>query len=252
MLVDWMSLSEPKPNGFQHGIQTMIDGQRVLAVIPARGGSKAVPRKNIRLVGDRPLLTYTIEAASASAYIDRILVSSEDAEILRIAAANGAEPMVRPEELAADDTPGIAPVLHALEHNPSFELVVLLQPTSPLRSTADIDGCIEQCTRAGTQSCVSVQEVDQSPYWMYRLDNKDNLVPIFHDDHFNKARRQELPKVFVLNGAVYVARVDWLLMEKSFLQGNVKPWVMPAERSLDIDTERDLQVFSDILSKKLS
>lgn len=230
----------------------MFNGRRVLAVIPARGGSKAVPRKNIRLVCGRPLLAYTIDSALASTYIDKLVVSSEDSEILRVAASYGAEPLVRPEELANDEAPGIVPVLHALEQLPDFELVVLLQPTSPLRTTADIDGCIEQCARADFQSCVSVQEVEQSPYWMYQINNENNLTPLLPGNRLRTTRRQDLPKIYVLNGAVYVARSDWLRRTRDFLHDKVLPWVMPAERSLDIDSEKDLTLFSNSLTSKSS
>ena len=134
----------------------MIDGRSVLAIIPARGGSKGVPRKNIRPLGGKPLIAWTIEAAHRSAWIDRLILSSEDQEIIDTACAWGCDvPFVRPAELARDCTPGIDPVLHALKQLPSFDLVVLLQPTSPLRSAADIDRCIERCQRGGAPAAVT-------------------------------------------------------------------------------------------------
>ncbi|MEH2097772.1 acylneuraminate cytidylyltransferase family protein, partial [Nostoc sp.] len=121
----------------------MIHGKKVLAIIPARGGSKAVPRKNIREIGGKPLIAWTIEEAKKSQYIDRLILSSEDDEIISIAQKWGCEiAFKRPVELAQDDTPGIAPVLHALNQLPIYDYVVLLQPTSPLRQVIDIDGCI--------------------------------------------------------------------------------------------------------------
>ena len=127
----------------------MIEGLSVLGLIPARGGSKGVPRKNIRLVAGRPLLAWTIDAARASRYLDRLVLSTDDCEIGAVAIAAGCEvPFLRPPELARDDTPGIDPVLHALGQLPPFDIVVLLQPTSPLRLASDIDGCIERMLAA--------------------------------------------------------------------------------------------------------
>jgi N-acylneuraminate cytidylyltransferase len=143
----------------------MINGLKVLAIIPARGGSKGLLGKNIRPLGEKPLLAWTIETARQSRYIDRLVLSSEDAEIIRIARAWDCEvPFVRPAELSRDETPGILPILHALARLPGYDLVVKLQPTSPLRSADDIDACIERCSRSDVPACVSVVEPVQSPY----------------------------------------------------------------------------------------
>ena len=121
----------------------MIEGKKVLAVIPARGGSNGVPRKNIIDVGGKPLIAWTIEEARKSKYIDRLILSSDDREIIEIAKRWGCEvPFEQPAEMARDGTPGIAPVLHAIEMLPDYDYVVLLQPTSPLRQVEDVDGCI--------------------------------------------------------------------------------------------------------------
>lgn len=117
---------------------------KILAIIPARGGSKGVPRKNIRDLAGKPLIAWTIEEAKKSKYITRLILSSEDEEIIEAAKKYGCEvPFVRPIELAQDNTPGIEPVLHAIEKCPGYDYVLLLQPTSPLRTVEDIDGCIE-------------------------------------------------------------------------------------------------------------
>lgn len=219
----------------------MIAGLRVLAVIAARGGSKGVPRKNVRLVGGKPLIAWTIGAARKSRYIDRLVVSSDDPEIIETAKAWGCEaPFVRPAELARDETPGVDPVLHALEELPGYGLVVLLQPTSPLRSVEDIDGCIDHCIAAGAKACVSVCEAEQSPYWMYSLGEGSRMSPLIEGASF--ARRQDLPAAYVLNGAVYVAGCEWLQRSRSFVTAETVAYVMPQERSLDIDTELDLKL----------
>jgi CMP-N,N'-diacetyllegionaminic acid synthase len=213
---------------------------RVLAVITARGGSRGVPGKNIRPLAGRPLVFWTIKAAQQSTRIDRLILSSDDARIIRIAAELGCEaPFVRPDELARDDTPGVLPVLDALERVHDYDVVVLLQPTSPLRSAADIDACVDLVISAGAPACVSVTAVLEHPFWMYWLQPGDRLTPVLPDHSARAVRRQELPPVFRPNGAVYVARVPWLREKRSFLSAGTLGYVMPAERSLDIDTESD-------------
>lgn len=189
----------------------MIDGKSVLAIIPARGGSKGVPRKNIRLVAGKPLIAWTIEEAKKSRYIDRLILSSDDREIIEVAEEWGCEaPFVRPAEISQDVTPGIEPVIHAIQSLAGFDYVVLLQPTSPLRTFMDIDGCLELCVQKGIPACVSVVEPEKSPYWMYKLDADGRMQPLLETGQ-NFERRQDLPKVYVLNGAVYVAESAWLL-----------------------------------------
>lgn len=220
----------------------MIQSDSVLAIVPARGGSKGASRKNLRPLGGRPLVAWTIAAARSSKYIDRLILSSEDAEIIQTAKDWGCDvPFVRPQELAADDTPGIAPVLHALRALPGFGLVVLLQPTSPFRSTQDVDACIEACALGAAPACVSVTESEHSPYWTYKLDADRRLKPIISEVGL-PSRRQDLPSTYVLNGAVYVARTDWLLRIGEFITEETTGYVMPALRSLDIDTELDLRI----------
>ena len=227
----------------------MINGHKILAVIPARGQSKGVPRKNLRMVGGKPLIAWTIDAAKRSSYIDRLILSSEDVEIISISTQLGCEvPFVRPVELAQDDTPGIDPVLHAIEETPGYDYVVILQPTSPLRTTADIDGCIEHCISNDAKACVSLSEVVQHPQWMYTLGEQDCLVPLIADGRVY-ARRQDLPRVFTLNGAVYVSECNWLRLQQTFLSENTVGYVMPQERSLDIDQEMDLKICDALLRK---
>lgn len=229
----------------------MIRGKSVLGIVPARGGSKGVSRKNIRLVAGKPLITWTIEEAKKSRYIDRLVLSSEDPEIIQIAQAAGCEvPFVRPAELSRDETPGIVPVLHALGELPRYDCVILLQPTSPLRSAADIDGAIEFCVGQSARLCVSVCEADKSPYWMYSLGptggHLQPLVP-FPD---REVCRQDLPKAYVLNGAIFLADTAYLTKQKTFLSEETRAYVMPRERSLDIDTEWDFFVLENYLNRE--
>jgi N-acylneuraminate cytidylyltransferase len=222
----------------------MIEDTKVLAIVPARGGSKGVPRKNIREAAGKPLIAWTIEEAKKSRYIDRLILSSEDEEIIAVARDWGCDvPFVRPAELAQDNTPGIAPVLHAISMLPEYEIVMLLQVTSPLRSVVDIDGCLEYLVANKASSCVSVTEAEQSPYWMYTLDHGGNMQPLIPAETAI-TRRQDLPVIYSLNGAVYVAKRDWLCLHGTYVAEGTLGFVMPRERSLDIDTELDMQIFT--------
>lgn len=226
----------------------MIHGKRILAIVPARGGSKGIPRKNVKEIGGKPLIAWTIEAAQKSKYIDHLVVSTEDHEIASVSRSYGAEVLLRPEELAQDDTPGIDVVLHAVEQLQGYSYVVLLQPTSPLRTTEDIDQCLESLVSNGAPACVSLCEVDQPPHWMYIVNEQNKLQPIV--DNINQYyRRQEIPKTYALNGAIYVAETEWLFLKKSFLSEETLPFIMPRERSIDIDVPFDLE-FADIVLRQ--
>ncbi|NMA48900.1 MAG: acylneuraminate cytidylyltransferase family protein, partial [Tissierellia bacterium] len=173
-------------------------------------------------------------------YIDRLILSSEDEEIIRVAKEYGCEvPFKRPFELAQDDTPGIEPVIHVLNTlEEKYDYVVLLQPTSPLRTVEDIDGCIRYCIKTESSTCVSVTEAQQRPYWMYKMDDDNKLKPFVQNDEIIN-RRQDLPNVYVLNGAVYVAKTKFINENKSFLTEETAGYIMSEEKSVDIDTEMD-------------
>lgn len=229
----------------------MISEKKVLAIISARGGSKGVPRKNIRDFAGKPLLAWTIEAARKSKYIDRLVLSSDNQEIIEVAEKIGCEiPFVRPANLALDQTPGIDPVIHALGEITGYDIVVLLQPTSPFRTAEDIDGCIENIVSYSFPSCVSVSEVDQSPHWMYTVDENRKLHSLIPQESI-VTRRQDLPTVYKLNGAVYVAEIEWLKVSKSFLTENTGSYIMPKSRSYDIDTEEDFVIGEQLLKQQI-
>lgn len=221
----------------------MFKGKKILAIIPARGGSKGVPRKNIKMLAGKPLIAWTIEEAKQSRFIDRCIISTEDEEIKKVAEIWGGElPFMRPAELAQDDTPGIEPVLHAITMIPGYDFVVLLQATSPLRTMEDIDGAIACCLENDCESCVSMTEAENSPYWMYRMDEKDRLKPVLEIEAGKSYQRQVLPKVYRLNGAVYVASVDFLQRQHDFIGDDTIGYIMPSERSYDIDSLADFEM----------
>ena len=225
----------------------MICQKTILAIIPARGGSRRVAKKNIRPVGGKPLIVWTILEAKKSKYIDRLILSSEDPEIIAVARQWECEaPFVRPAELAQAQTPGVDPVIHALEVLPEkYDYVLLLQPTSPLRLAADIDGCLEKCCRQDSPSCVAVAEFVKSPYWLYTVDASERLRPFFE-----KPENQKEPKSYLMNGALYLAKTEWLQQQRTFLTPETTAYIMPPERSLDVDTEFDLSLCDLILSPR--
>ncbi|MDZ5471967.1 acylneuraminate cytidylyltransferase family protein [Bacillus sp. 31A1R] len=227
----------------------MINEKKVLAVIPARGGSKGVPKKNIKLLNSKPLIAWTIEEARRSQYIDKLIVSSDDDEIIRISEEWGAEaPFKRPLELAQDKTPGMSPVLHAIEKLPGYDYIVLLQPTSPLRLCQDIDGAIELLELSGVDSCVSVTETSIPPQWLYSIDKEGFMESIFNSIDF-PFQRQAGQAFYELNGAVYVATMKSILTYKKFLQEKTIPFVMPKNRSVDIDNLEDFHYCEFLLKR---
>lgn len=228
----------------------MISGRSVLAIIPARGGSKGIKRKNLVEVGGVPLLARTVWQAHESRYIDRTILSSDDAEIRKVGAGYGCEvPFVRPDHLASDTASSMDVVRHAIsELKKPFDYLALLQVTSPLRLSSDIDRCIELCVETSAPCCVSVTKADKSPYYMYNLDENSVLTPIVTGGPTLAHRRQDQPLAYVPNGAVYVAEVEWLLNQDHFLSSETVGYEMPIERSLDIDTEVDLAYLKLILA----
>lgn len=229
----------------------MYKGKTFLGIIPARGGSKGVPRKNIRPLAGKPLIAWTIAQAQASRYLDRTIVSTEDEEIAAVARRHGGDvPFLRPVELARDDTPSIAPVLHAIGILRSYDFIVLLQDTSPFRTAEDIDGAIAHGIDHGADSCVSVTEAAASPYWMYRLRDDGTMTPILERPREKAYQRQKLPKIYQLNGAVYVASREFLLREKAFVSADTLGCVMPGERSFDIDTMMDFRIAEALMVEK--
>lgn len=221
----------------------MIASKRVLAVITARGGSKGLPRKNLLPFRGKPLLQWTIEAAQASAHIDRLILSSDDAEIRALAESLGCEaPFTRAAALSSDEARSIDVVLDAVDRTPGFDLVVLLQPTSPLRLAADIDGTLEALVRSEGNSAVSVGPAPCHPWLVFNQDEAGRLVPYAIPPAGAGPRRQDMPPAWRLNGAVYASDIDWLRRERVFVQaGDTVPYVMPVERSADIDTLEDLK-----------
>lgn len=219
----------------------------ILAIIPARGGSKALPRKNIAPFCGKPLIAWTIRAAQQSSGVSRVVVTTDDREIAEVAARHGADvPFMRPAELASDTAPGNAAVFHALQWLDEHEhyragIVVLLQPTSPLRTGVDIDAALHLLEERAADSVVSVTPVDHHPQWMKTID-ASGWLRNFLDQPPSAVVRQQLPPVYRLNGAIYAARVDALRRAGDWYTPRTAAYVMPAERSVDIDSPWDFKL----------
>lgn len=224
----------------------------ILAIIPARGGSKGVYRKNIKNLNGKPLISYTIEAGKKSKYIDRLVVSTDDKEIAEVSEKYGAEiPCLRPETLSGDASPTVDSVIHMINYLKQNEgyiptHVMLLQCTSPLRNYKHINEAVEKFKNSSKSALVSVCESEVNPYWTNVFDG-DELKP-FIKNGCEITRRQDLPSIYRLNGAIYIIRTDILLEEKTFQPSSLTGYIMDTYYSVDIDTELDFKIAEVIMN----
>ena len=208
-----------------------------MGLIPARSNSKRIPRKNIKDLCGKPLIAWTIEAAKNANLLDEVIVSTDNNEIAQIAQEWGANvPFMRPEEISADSTPSIEPVLHAIQHLPEYDWILLLQPTSPLRTVEDICGIIDLAKNKKASSAVSVAEAISHPYWTYTLEN-GKLLNLCESE--TVLLSQDLPPAYTLNGALYLASRNFLETKRTFKDESTIAYVMPRHRSVDIDDMND-------------
>jgi len=220
------------------------ESKKILGVITARGGSKGIPRKNIKLLGGRPLIAYTIDVAKKSKRISHLIVSTDDVEIAEVAKQYGAEvPFMRPGELAGDKVPHLPVMQHAVRFmeekiGEKFDYVLILQPTSPFREVEDIDKTIDKVIEAGADSAVSLVELTEShPIKVKRLE-RDRVLP-YAVPEVEGTRRQDLPRAYKRSGAAYVMRRDVLMRESKIYGDYIVGHIVPRERSIDIDNELD-------------
>ena len=229
---------------------------KVLGLITARGGSKGIPKKNIVNVGGKPLIAWTIEAALKSHVFDRVVVSTDNNEIASIAQKWGAEvPFTRPDRLAKDDSPHADVLIHAinwLQEKEDYlpEFLMLLQPTSPLRTSQDIDKSFQLAIDRKADCVISVQETLSHPYSVMQVteDQKLSEFLMSSEDPESYQRRQARPKFYSLNGAIFIFKVDALLTNKNTYPDLTFTYVMPQERSLDVDTSWDLHIANLVLN----
>lgn len=230
----------------------MYKDKKILAVIPARGGSKGLPGKNIKLLYGKPLIAWSIGEALRSKYLDKIIVSTDDRRISRISRKYGVEvPFLRPKKLATSKAKMIDVLLHALAHfkkkRKSYDLIMLLQATSPLRGYRDIDASIELLFRKKAKSVISVCESGHHPSLLVKLTRQGQLTGFNKKMIMNK-NRQELAPYYRINGALYFSYIDYLKKRKGFIGSSTYAYVMPRERSIDIDTEFDFKLAEFFLS----
>ena len=225
--------------------KSMFDGKRILALIPARGGSKGIKDKNITILCGYPLIYYTINASKKSKYVDDIVVSTDSSKIAEIAKEYGAEiPFLRPAEFSKDTSKSIEVVVHAVKYLNSigrnYDCVVFLQPTQPLRDENDIDGAIECFYINERKSLASVCEVDDHPLLIRSIEN-NHLVPLLKLN--SSVRRQDMSKYYKINGCIYINGTEEISLNLS-QNDNKTPFIMSSTHSIDIDEAKDLIVAS--------
>lgn len=226
---------------------------KVLGLVPARGGSVGVPRKNIRPVLGKPLLFYTAECAMKSRALSRVVLSTDDEEIADVGRSCGLEvPFLRPDALARNDTPSIDVAQHALRFfedlGVEFDALCLLQPTSPLRAPEDIDGAVALLARTGADSVISFVEVgERHPARMKAIAEDLRVVDPPFAEKVEGQRRQELPKLYLREGSIYLTRTQVLLEKGSFKGDDCRAWIVPEERACNVDTPFDLFLAEQML-----
>jgi len=233
----------------------MYKNKTILCIIPARGGSKGLPDKNIKDLLGKPLIAYSIEQARACRYIDKVIVSTDSVQIAKIARESKAEvPFIRPKYLATDTASGIDVLMHAVDWmekngNFNFDIVVLLLVTSPLRSVKDIDKSIELLFKKKAVNVFSVTESHRNPY--FNMVEIDNLGAVKLVKKGNFVRRQSAPKVFDMNASIYIWRKDILKNKKKLFLKNTRLYFMPKQRSVDIDDGIDFKIVEMLMKNRM-
>jgi CMP-N-acetylneuraminic acid synthetase len=222
----------------------------VVAIITARGGSKGILRKNLRELAGKPLIQYTFDAAKKANLVDEVVLSTDDEEIADLAIKCGVSvPFLRPKALATDEASSRDVLIHALARLPGYAHFVLLQPTSPLRTTDHIDEALEVYFSRKINSLISISAVSQHPNWMYELSETGRLKPLRMDGLVT--RRQDLRKLFIPNGAIYIREVKDFLASGKIIGDETFGFAMTEESSVDIDTEVDLMLAEQILINRI-
>lgn len=228
----------------------------ILAIIPARGGSKGIPGKNIKMLGSKPLLQYTIEAAKESRLLSRVILSSDDVEIINLAKSVGLEvPFVRPAHLATDSSGSLEVVQHTLkelaQQGDRYDAVCLLQPTTPFRESGSIDAAIQRFLDSGFDSLVSVREVpaEYNPHWVFEADEKGGLEIATGENEIIK-RRQELPKAYFRDGSIYLTKSEVILEQDSLYGSSIGYVISEGEKYVNLDTAADWEQAESMLNMK--
>ncbi len=230
----------------------MYRDKTFLAIIPARGGSKRLPRKNILNLAGKPLIAWTIEAAMQSKYLDTVIVTSDDEEILTISTKLGTDTVKRPDSLATDTAGTFDVIEHVVKNLKKYDYIVLLQPTSPLRNTTHIDQAVELLEYKKADAIISVALMEHSPQWSNTLPEDGNMS-IFINETVKNKRSQDLEPYYRLNGAIYICKTTAFLDEKTlFLNKNIFAYKMDSKSSVDIDTAEDFEFANFLMQHQLS
>lgn len=225
---------------------------RFLAIIPARGGSKGIPHKNMYKLGDQPLIVYTLQAALQAKYISSVFVSSDDNMILDIAQSYGVNTLKRPKDLASDSALTEPVIEHVITNIPNFiqcyDYIVLLQPTSPLRTANHIDEAIDFLLQSDASALISVKEVDNKFLKSFIINGNKFLQPV-SNPLYPFSRRQDLPLLYMPNGAIYIVKAEEFLQTKKLYTSKTLPYIMDSMSSLDIDTLDDINKCEEYLRR---
>lgn len=234
-------------------MEKKLTNPKVLALIPARGGSKGIPRKNVRNFLGKPLVAWSIEAALNANSVNQVVVSTNDKEIMEASSKYGADiPLIRPDNISQDDSTRNQVVNHVLSQFNNLDYIVVLQPTSPLRTSQHIDQAFNLLLRSGADACVSVVPQHAPPEWTFTLTEDSKLEPL--PGYVIKPLRQKVSKYYALNGAIYITKVENFLNSPEldpFVGSNSIAYVMPEELSVDIDNENDWFMAEQLMRKTI-
>ncbi len=230
----------------------MYKGKKILAIIPARGGSKGIKNKNIIEINGKPLINYTLDTAKASKYIDKIHVSTDAEYIAEVVRDYGIDvPFLRPSELATDKAPTILGLIDSIAKLKSlgfeFDYLLLLQPTQPYREVAHIDLAIEKIISNNLSDLISVSEVNDHPILMRTINENEKLNSLLNIN--STVRRQDFSKIYKVNGSIYINKIEDIT-ENLSLNDNVNPFIMDSKYDIDIDAFEDIEYFKYVLDKK--
>ena len=234
----------------------MINQKKVLAIIPARGGSKGLPGKNIRPLNGMPLVAWPIQAALNSCYIDRVVVSTDDPAIKKHALEFDAEvPFLRPAEFALDTSPSSQAIVHAIKFctktDGEYDYIVLLEPTSPLTESSDIDRALELLIASEGRAIVGVSKVESShPVYCAKVGENDFLKPYNRENFAKPIRRQDVDELYFFEGSLYISEVKKYLETETFYHEHTLPYIVPAWKSLEVDTLLDFLKIETIMKNK--
>lgn len=233
----------------------MIDGKRVLCIVPARAGSKGLPGKNIRPLAGKPLLAWPIAAARGSRYVDRVVISTDSQEFADIAVAHGAEcPFLRPAELASDTAPSLGFMLHVLDRleagGEGYDYLVLLEPTSPLTEADDVDAALEALASSDAEAIVGISAMEtHHPAFAVLRDAEGRISPTQSSDFALLPRRQDLDPVYSLDGSLYVSTVAALRREGGFCHRSTLGYLGPRWKQLEVDDLLDFVCMEAIVAR---